>query len=436
MSNKKLRHSRYNIEIKKSDNGDTLMFNALSSSICELGKSGMNIYKSIENLDINKVKDSETTYIINELESNGFLVDTEFDEYKFYENLFLRNKFINDYLHITVAVTLDCNMACPYCYETREDIYMNTETADDLIKFVQICRNYNNTKGLHIHWMGGEPLLNLDIIEYISKKLIEYCDNNKVMYGASISTNGVLLNKDIAHRLNNYKVISTQITVDGTKEIHNKRRILINEEDSYSIILNNILECKDIINIKVRTNIDKENIDNVYDLIDQLNKYNIEYFYKPVINPDIELYNKIEGNTNFFTEEEYSEVEIDLETYINKKFNKSINDLYPSLKISPCDGDRETTLKIDPNGLIYRCTALFSQPEMSVGNIVHGITNSCLQTKWTGIEIHQKCKECEKLPICGGGCPLKRIKNPHIDIECPHNSFNLDKKIEMMLKNK
>lgn len=412
------------------------MFNTLSSSICALGAAGIMIYEDIENLDIEKVQDTESKDIIKNLVSNGFLVDKEFDEYKFYENMFLRNKFVNNYLSLTVAVTLDCNMACPYCYETREDVYMNKETADELIKFTKNYRDSRNIKGIHIHWMGGEPLLNLDIIEYISENLMEYCSNNNILYDASMSTNGVLLNKEVAHRLKKYKVISAQITVDGTRDIHNKRRILINKKSSYDIILKNIIDCKDIINIKARTNIDKDNIDNVYELIDELNRYNIDHNYKPVIDPDINLDNETKLSDKFFTQEEFSKIDIDLTTYMNKNYNKNMNELYPSLKVSTCDGDRETTFKIDPIGLIHRCTAFFSEPDMSVGNITQGITNSSLHTKWVGIEIPKKCKECNRLPICGVGCPLKKIKSPNVDVECPSDAFNLEKRLDIFLSNK
>ncbi|MGL5715456.1 MAG: radical SAM protein [Paraclostridium sp.] len=432
LKDKKLKQSRYNIEVKKLDNGDSLIFNTLSSSICALGDAGRNLYEDIENIDMNKMQDNEDKKIIKNLVSNGFLVDKEFDEYKFYENIFMRNKFINGYLNITVAVTLDCNMACPYCYETREDVYMNKEIADALIKFTKKYRESRNIKGIHIHWMGGEPLLNLDIIEYISENLIEYCSNNNILYDASMSTNGVLLNKEIAQRLNKYKVINTQITIDGTKEIHNKRRILNIKEGSYDIILNNILDCKDIINIKVRTNIDKENKDNVYELIDELNRYKIEHNYKPVIDADGE----IEISDKFFTQEEFSKIDIDLTTYMNKKYNKSINELYPRFKVSPCDGDRETTLKIDPTGLIHNCTAFFSKRDMAIGNIFQGITNRSMHTKWTGLEIPTKCKECKKLPICGGGCPFKSIKNSNNDIECLYNSFDLEERLDIFLNYK
>ncbi|MEG2848278.1 MAG: radical SAM protein [Bacilli bacterium] len=430
--NSQLKKSRYNIEVKTLENGSTLMFNTLTSSIGTLDKISMEIYNNIQNLDIDGVEREEHINTIKNLVSNGFLVEKDLDEYKYYENAFSRTKFKTKSLTLTIAVTLDCNMACPYCYETRSNSYMNEETADAIFKFIQNYKKSLDIKHLYINWLGGEPLLNLYIIEYISKKLISYCLSNNIYYESSISTNGVLLNQDIVNKLKECNVGSAQITIDGLKDVHNKRRILRNKQESYDIILGNISECKDIIPIKIRTNLDKENIDGVYNLIDELSRYNVDHQFNMVMNTD----NSNKSSKIFFTQEEYSKVDIDLIEYMNKHFRKNIHNVLPKFKAATCNGCREHNFTIDPTGLLHKCNAFLSEPTKAIGNIFTGITSHALNTRWVGLDIPKKCMDCNKLPICGTGCPLSRINNPKSDVDCIYDSFDIEKRLDLFLNNK
>lgn len=66
-------------------------------------------------------------------------------------------------------------------------------------------------------WFGGEPLLALDIIKYMSEKFINYCGENKIGYSSDIVTNGTLLTKETADILASIGVSSVHINLYGTK---------------------------------------------------------------------------------------------------------------------------------------------------------------------------------------------------------------------------
>ena len=68
--------------------------------------------------------------------------------------------------------------------------------------------------------------MNVDLIEHLSKRLIFYCEQNNITYNAS-TTNGYLFTHDIQEKLSALKISSAQITLDGNKEIHNQRRVLL-----------------------------------------------------------------------------------------------------------------------------------------------------------------------------------------------------------------
>ena len=60
---------------------------------------------------------------------------------------------------------------------------------------------------------SGEPTLALDVIEYISANLIEYCIDNGLDYSAGIITNGYLLTRETVSLLNKFKVQFYQIRI-------------------------------------------------------------------------------------------------------------------------------------------------------------------------------------------------------------------------------
>ena len=69
---------------------------------------------------------------------------------------------------MVIAVTLLCNMDCPYCFENKKNITITKEIEDNLISFID--KNTPNEGSLNISWFGGEPLLQKDLIYRLSKK--------------------------------------------------------------------------------------------------------------------------------------------------------------------------------------------------------------------------------------------------------------------------
>lgn len=102
---------------------------------------------------------------------------------------------------------------------------MNDETANGIVNLVR--NNANTINMLGVTWYGGEPLLEVNRIENLTKAFKEICNKNNVKYQANIVTNGYLLDKKMILRLIDLDITSIQITLDGTKEYHDQTRYLI-----------------------------------------------------------------------------------------------------------------------------------------------------------------------------------------------------------------
>ncbi len=74
-------------------------------------------------------------------------------------------------LTVTLVMSLDCNLACPYCFEgTRKGkYYLSEETANDFLRF--IGNRLTELDELNIRFYGGEPLLSFDMIYRIAREL-------------------------------------------------------------------------------------------------------------------------------------------------------------------------------------------------------------------------------------------------------------------------
>lgn len=149
---------------------------------------------------------------------------------------------------ITFIVTEDCNLRCSYCYVVHKSNLrrMNFEVAKKFIDYYLNSPDFDRTEAVVLDFIGGEPLLEVELIE----KIVDYFKvetfKRKEMlywnYRINISTNGVNYGSDSIQNFvkRNRNKLQIGITLDGTKEKHDLNRKKINGEGSYDDILKNI----------------------------------------------------------------------------------------------------------------------------------------------------------------------------------------------------
>lgn len=270
--------SKYNIQ-KIEENGGCLIYNSITSAILELDKNYTKYYDQIEKDNLCPPTDLE-----NALLEGGMLIEDDKDEFT---ELILRNKiqrFSDSTLTLTIAPTLACNFCCPYCYEKgREYINMSEAVQNQLA--LQIKEKYQHIHELTISWYGGEPLLALETIKSLTNKIKKVLPSN-CKYTADMVTNGYNLTKQVAEQLKALHINYVQVTLDGSKKAHDSRRILHNQRPTFEHILKNLRDCADILNISIRINVDKTNIDQATEIFDWLEKYRLKgkigYYLAPV----------------------------------------------------------------------------------------------------------------------------------------------------------
>ncbi len=179
-------------------------------------------------------------YIKKELIKSGYIVPIDRDENYALKIKNIKTIMNEKYLQLVIMPTEQCNFRCRYCYETFEKPKMSISIQNAIIKYVQ--KNISNYMGLSVSWFGGEPLMALDVIEYLSENFLRICKAAKRVYMSGITTNGYDLTADIFKQLYKFKILSYQITLDGYRSQHDNQRILADGSGTFDRIVNNLIE--------------------------------------------------------------------------------------------------------------------------------------------------------------------------------------------------
>lgn len=425
--------SKYNVIVDQLENGEILIYNTLNNTFGIMNVKTQEIYNNIEKLEEQDVRKMEEDDNFKDLIKYGYITSCENNEEMYLKFNSQYQKFKNNEFNLTIAPTLDCNMACPYCYEDKKSISMDEKVQFVLVDFVKRILEENNYKKLNVSWYGGEPLLELDIIRKISENLIQLCQKKEIQYGASIVTNGVLLDLETAKILRNECYVDrAQITIDGLPEYHNKRRILKDGKKSFDIICKNIDDCMDFINIGVRIDVDKNNMDNIQELlsyfIDEKRWIDKVFFYlAPVENYTDSCYF---SSTNCLSNEEFGELDLEVVKRLYRLKPDIIRKkLYPVRKSNFCAAVTYGNYVVDPEGYLYTCWNVIGQKERAIGNIIENNIMSNEYLKWITYEPNKKCVECSIFPICMGGCPYEYFRRG--EPFCEKKIFNYKGKLKI-----
>ena len=199
--------------------------------------------------------------------------------------------------NLIVLLTNQCNLTCPYCFESRNAQRMSLDTAKDVLHF--LCNNSNNPS---MTFFGGEPMLEWDTIMV---PLIEYAKglDKKVRFG--MTTNGTLLNKERMDYLIDNNV-AFMLSMDGNKCTQDCSRPSKNGESSFDkieAIFPYILEKRPY--QVVRATLTEQNVKNLYENILWFEEFGVKNFavlpnvfecltdnYKEILMKQILLYEK------------------------------------------------------------------------------------------------------------------------------------------------
>ena len=408
------------------ETGEILIYNTLNGSLLAIEKVNEEKLNKILTQKINIELDTDLEILMAE---EDFLISEDFNEI---DVVLERSELgINDEnrLDVIIMPTMNCNFTCPYCYEDHYKSIISEETQYQLVKwFENIAPRF---KTVLINWFGGEPLLAYDAIVSIQKQLIKICQDNDILFSSHITTNGYLINKNRAAELVHLGIYSYQITLDGSREFHNKTRVLKNGEGTFERILDNIIILADEdenVNIKLRVNYDDKNIKSVYELLPlfpQRIRNQLVLTCERIFGGD---YGVFENNSINHGEEVAELYQFSAELGFA---NKSEKELVPG-KLTFCYADRHNQFLFNYNGDVFKCTVGKFTTEQRLGFL-----NEMGEIEWDNNKVNSwyavntfenKCFSCTFMPVCMGGCRKVRKMFDTVGEDCslPFQGFDVN----------
>lgn len=276
----------------------------------------------------------------------------------------LLQSFSNKKLHLIICPTEQCNCRCVYCYETFTNGKMSGALVEGIKRLVEA--RISDLRVLSVSWFGGEPLLASDLVVELSDFFYQICKSHNVVFHGQMTTNGYLLNSCMFEKLLSVGVNSYQITLDGTREFHDLKRVLVNGRGTFDIIYGNILATKNVKNIPfditLRMHIDEDNIHIISTLADQLkNDFDGDGRYKFFFRGLSKLGGDRDNELNVLTEEKLDKTIKEVLRKIDKKNRMTVAKNYI------CYASMPYAFVIRSTGAIGKCTVALQHDFNNIG---------------------------------------------------------------------
>jgi uncharacterized protein len=366
----------------------------------------------------------------------GFLVEESADERREMLEVIGQANRLSNKCRIMAVMNLDCNLACPYCFEgnRKGGHYMSAETADQLVDFVSE-KFVSCGKNISVDFYGGEPLLSLEMIKDVSRKLKELAESKGLAYTFTLVTNGTLLTAKVARELAALGLKSVKVTLDGPKETHDASRPFVSGNGSFDVILKNIKDICELLKVQVGGNYNAENYRKFPELLDILlaegltpDKLSLVMF-APVTKTFGEyMMPEFSEGCSSIDEPWLAEASAFLREEIMRRGFRT-----PKVSPSICMIEFDDFLVVNHDGTLYKCPAFIGCEGLDVGDLQTGVRDF---RESHNLDVWKKdeCLDCTYLPLCFGGCRfLKLLQDGSIDdVEC--RKAYLDANLETLLQ--
>ncbi|WP_288082617.1 radical SAM protein [Xylanibacter rodentium] len=240
-----------------------------------------------------------------------------------------------------------------------------------------------------------------------------------VDYDSRILTNGSLLSEEKIARLDILHLDAVQISMDGIAGDHDRRRCYKNGTPSFQHIITNLslLLKRTDVKVNVKVALDKQNAGGY----NELKAFLSERF--PSYVKSGQLYvscSHVLDKTGFDTCATcYTREEL----FRNGIACLEAGQENPWFSPEPqparaCMFRQPFSLNVDSEGYMYHCMEQFGNPRYRIGNIKNKSVNFSRLAQGMFAKDpfdDPECRNCKVLPLCGGGCPMDRLKHAETD---------------------
>jgi uncharacterized protein len=352
-------------------------------------------------------------YVREILHSGGFVIEADRDEIEELKAGMYAQRSKARQISLTIAPTMDCNLACSYCYAARNPKgRMSPAIQKAVVQFAESNMIAAQAKSLFVTWIGGEPTMAFDIISDMSGEVQRLCAAHEMEYSASVVTNGTLVTAEMAKAMRDVcRVRTAQLTIDGydhdvrrpwrSKPAEHKQSCMQCVIDAYHL-LGAYLE-----RVAVRINVDCKN-GNVAELVRFA-----KYLEGHGISPDVIYLGYVHGIIG--ESRAYADYSLTRQEFAKRELQwLKARNIIPTVlgpRLTPCTHVEPYCYTIDPEGYVSRCWDYIGYPDKRVGHVTTGLfkNDPCKDFMSYAPFERKDCRECVWIPTCMGGCPALAV---------------------------
>lgn len=364
--------------------------------------------------------------LFTSLKETSFIIDDGKDE--ILEATGIRENYINQKSLYTVIVntTLDCNLSCWYCYESRiKGSALTEEVIDGIKNHIQLKFETDPFKTLKLSFFGGEPFMCYEGIKALLTFGKGFCEANGIDIIADFTTNATLVTEEMIDFIRQFPC-DFQITLDGDEERHNKiKKDSVNHSNTFNRTIETLRLIEESIPdkwVSVRINFDNRTlrtIDRILDRIDFLDRRKCKIILKKVW----------QLKTGDVDKEALLEA---FNTIFGRKF---MIDYYIMPKFCVCNCEQRNQVLFNYDGKVFKCTISSFNDENALGtfNAHTGIVSwdKDRMAEWYADMQPDYCKRCVWFPACNGSCNRQIMAHKGEQI-CTFDAMNLTRKEYLM----
>src|SRR5436190_8379358 len=431
-----MQSSMFNVRVPLEDSGDVFLLNTFTDAQVIVSRDVVDL---LDRLERDGARTREEMDTVAELAEHGFVVETSEAEQRDLRQFFRDVRESTDTLKVTVLTTLQCNFACDYCIQGDHGDYnkfaakMSMETAARVGDWIERRVDAIAPGRLVLTFFGGEPLLNLPVLDYLAARLHGAAADRGVELLINIITNGLLLSRELVERLNPLGLNGIKITLDGDRDAHNRSRPLRGGQGTFDKIIANTRAVAGLTRIAVGGNFEMDTADSYPALLDflaaqdfapRLTKVN----FKPVIREkkaaaakgmipltvvggDSKPLNgacmtsagtgvaRVCDSCNFVD---------DKMSYLREETKKRGFKTSDGVHNGPCEIHKGHAHTVGPDGSLFACPGFAGEALQSTGHIdgrdeeyrTQALRNFEKLAAW------EMCNDCAFIPVCAGGCSV------------------------------
>jgi uncharacterized protein len=195
-------------------------------------------------------------------------------------------------------------------------------------------------------------------------------ENPTLRVSSDATTNGYLLTRALADRLLDLSVSRYQISFDGPREWHNRKRVLAGGRGTFDRIWGNLLGLRGLqreFTITIRVHVDRENVEAIPQFIDECAEaFGSDPRYEMFIRGLSRLGGPNDANLSVFERAEGEAVFENLRSYAR---SRGLRTMQLSQADSVCYAARANSFVVRANGRLNKCTVSLEHPNNQVGHI-------------------------------------------------------------------